>query len=155
MGASICWAVAEADTQFANFDSSAPKKQLPIFKIPGFPLQFLLLYDKQIPDQYSMFGVDVVDPNKRQVMLRPFATKTLEGKAIPSYVKAVHCRRLQADIGIAKIPINDVVLLAPKIEEPDPFCVFQITIKSSKLQKLCSSRKAKQRNGRRSLAVTH
>ena len=31
MGASICWAAADADTQFANFDSSAPEKQLLIF----------------------------------------------------------------------------------------------------------------------------
>ena len=31
MGASICWAAAEADTQFANFDLSAQEKQLLIF----------------------------------------------------------------------------------------------------------------------------
>ena len=31
MGASICWAAAEADTQFANFDLSALEKQLLIF----------------------------------------------------------------------------------------------------------------------------
>jgi len=29
--ASICWAAADADTQFANFDSSASEKQLLIF----------------------------------------------------------------------------------------------------------------------------
>jgi len=30
-GVSICWAAADADTQFANFDLSAPEKQLLIF----------------------------------------------------------------------------------------------------------------------------
>jgi hypothetical protein len=35
MGASIGWAAAEADTQFAVFDSSALKKQLFIFPPAG------------------------------------------------------------------------------------------------------------------------
>jgi hypothetical protein len=35
MGASICWAAAEADTQFTIFDLSAPEKQLLIFQHLG------------------------------------------------------------------------------------------------------------------------
>jgi putative spermidine/putrescine transport system permease protein len=36
MGTSICWAAAEADTQFTIFDSSALKKQLLIFGVTIF-----------------------------------------------------------------------------------------------------------------------
>jgi hypothetical protein len=50
MGASICWATAETDTQFTIFDSSALKKQCLIFLFDceRHDLQFTEALDKHL-----------------------------------------------------------------------------------------------------------